>query len=572
MLKPAPLKSRLLSFEPMKHRSSWIFYGSWLLLAFIQAGFTELLDDEAYYWMYSRYPAFGYFDHPPVIAWIVGAGYWLFQSELGVRLIGILLWTLSIYLVERVVEPRSRPSYYLIVLSIAIIHFMGFLALPDSPLVFFTSLFILGYKRFLDDDTWQNAVWIGISAGLMILSKYHGALVILFILFSNLRLLRSVRFWAAGLLALIILMPHLLWQIDNGFETLRYHFIDRNTLSWSFSMTLEYLMVQPFILGPVAGIFFFIAASKKQTGNFYRSMQWTFWGVYIFFFLMSLRGRVEGHWTMISWIPGLIIAYKWLEERSRWMNILLRIAPYTILFILFVRACLMFSILPSDGSFKMILNRIQGNEEVMHNLSETADGKPVYFMNSYQKASLYAFYTGEESWSSNNRMGRKNQFDIWNEHEMINSDTVLLVFNYKVEGLETVKLASGEHSYIIIPEFRGDPKSVFKPLHTSNEIETGNQDSLVIIVSDPGKLHGEGVDEFEQVLGYQIFKKGKLILNKNTEIEIAGLEKGDTISIPVNVDLEVGNYQISISSNPGWLPPYINSRLYSVEVVDHRKP
>jgi hypothetical protein len=42
-----------------------VFYGIWLLLGLMQAGLTELQDDEAYYWVFSRYLDWGYFDHPP---------------------------------------------------------------------------------------------------------------------------------------------------------------------------------------------------------------------------------------------------------------------------------------------------------------------------------------------------------------------------------------------------------------------------------------------------------------------------------------------------------------------------
>jgi len=48
-----------------------LFYSSWLLLALAQAASTELIADEAYYWVYSRFPAWGYFDHPPMIAFII---------------------------------------------------------------------------------------------------------------------------------------------------------------------------------------------------------------------------------------------------------------------------------------------------------------------------------------------------------------------------------------------------------------------------------------------------------------------------------------------------------------------
>src|SRR5207249_9824652 len=57
------------------------------------AGQTELLPEEAYYWTYAKHPALGYFDHPPMVAWIIAAGTWLLgDTERGVRLVNTLLW------------------------------------------------------------------------------------------------------------------------------------------------------------------------------------------------------------------------------------------------------------------------------------------------------------------------------------------------------------------------------------------------------------------------------------------------------------------------------------------------
>lgn len=60
------------------------FYASWFLLSLLQAATTGLFDDEAYYWVYSQYLDWGYFDHPPMIAWLIKLGTSLFAGELGV--------------------------------------------------------------------------------------------------------------------------------------------------------------------------------------------------------------------------------------------------------------------------------------------------------------------------------------------------------------------------------------------------------------------------------------------------------------------------------------------------------
>jgi len=56
-------------------------------------GIIELLPEETYYWTYAQHPAFGYFDHPPMVAWIITAGTTLFgDTALGVRIVTFVLW------------------------------------------------------------------------------------------------------------------------------------------------------------------------------------------------------------------------------------------------------------------------------------------------------------------------------------------------------------------------------------------------------------------------------------------------------------------------------------------------
>lgn len=41
------------------------------VLNLVQASITELIYDEAYYWYYAQNLAWGYFDHPPMVAFMI---------------------------------------------------------------------------------------------------------------------------------------------------------------------------------------------------------------------------------------------------------------------------------------------------------------------------------------------------------------------------------------------------------------------------------------------------------------------------------------------------------------------
>jgi 4-amino-4-deoxy-L-arabinose transferase-like glycosyltransferase len=168
-----------------KNNHRIVFYGTWLLLGLIQAGLTELQDDEAYYWVFSRYLDWGYFDHPPMIALLVKMGYAIFPNEMGVRLFPLLLNIFTLVIIEKLLNKKNPLLFYAIALSVAVIQIGGFFAVPDIPLIFFTALFFLCYKRFTENLSWINTLLLGIAVALLLYSKYHAVLIVLFTLVSE---------------------------------------------------------------------------------------------------------------------------------------------------------------------------------------------------------------------------------------------------------------------------------------------------------------------------------------------------------------------------------------------------
>ena len=102
------------------------FYSGWFLLAILQAYFTQIQDDESYYWVYSKYLDWGYFDHPPMIAMLVKMGTVIFPKELGIRLLPAILSTLTIFITEQLLRNKNLRLFYAICLSVAVLQLSGF--------------------------------------------------------------------------------------------------------------------------------------------------------------------------------------------------------------------------------------------------------------------------------------------------------------------------------------------------------------------------------------------------------------------------------------------------------------
>src|SRR4030095_12009312 len=78
-----------------------------------------------------------------------------------------------------------------------------------------------------DPGNWFNWIAFGLSAGLCIMSKFHGVFLWMamaaFIIFLKRSWLSRPQLYTAGLVTLIIISPIFIWNIQNHFATYRFH-------------------------------------------------------------------------------------------------------------------------------------------------------------------------------------------------------------------------------------------------------------------------------------------------------------------------------------------------------------
>ena len=250
-------------------KKHYIIIGVWLAINLLQAIFTGLHSDESYYWMYSQHLDWGYFDHPPMVAFFIYLGHMLLPGEIGVRLFIVLFSTITFALILNEINEKNDLFFVtLFILSFPLIHthIAGFLAIPDIPLLFFVLVFLILYKKFLESPNWINSVLLGIVIAAMIYSKYHAFLVIGFTLFSNLKLLKNKFFYLIILISGILLIPHALWQFNNDFPTFKYHLIER-----AKPFQLKYIL--PYFAGVLSGAFSLSAFNSSSNDFLFRKSE-----------------------------------------------------------------------------------------------------------------------------------------------------------------------------------------------------------------------------------------------------------------------------------------------------------
>jgi Dolichyl-phosphate-mannose-protein mannosyltransferase len=292
----------------------------WLSAAFPFTG------DEAYFTNWGVHLEAGYYDHPPMIGWLLHVMLKVSSAQWVLRLpVTLLPFALAagVYSVLRRADENK-----------ALLAALAFVLLPvnvcavfittDTPLIFFS--FASAYAYWLGlvrkQPAWQALA--GAFLGLAFLSKYFAVLLGLAYVAYVLASPRGQRDWRGlGLVvacSLPFAMVNLWWNYEHCWANVMFNLYNRHQgagLSWK--TPLVYAVTVLYVLSPVAlwqlakerdsvraaladpAVRFFVAVFAFPFG---------------FFALVSLVRQVGLHW-LLGFVPFFFIAAGWLLSREQ---------------------------------------------------------------------------------------------------------------------------------------------------------------------------------------------------------------------------------------------------------------
>ena len=404
-----------------------LWLGVWWVCNLVQAGFSELANDEAYYHMFAENLAWGYFDHPPMTALLIWLGEHLFGGELGVRFFFTVLQPLYLYILWRIIRPadadRGDAALY-VVLSAAtlMLQLYGFIAVPDGPLMMTAALFLLTFKWFSEKRRWAW-LWMGVAMALMAYSKYHGALVVLFALAANPRLLLRPALYVSGAVAVLLLVPHFMWQYEHDWASFAYHLAGRNSV-FRPGYVAEYLLNLLVVFNP-----FFVPLyvrawiAVKPQDAVGRALKFLPVAFIVFFLITTFRGYVQPQWVIVAVFGLLYTLFTYARRHPRTRRYLMRAGWVTIALVALVRLEMIFN--PLGIRFEVFDNRTSYGR-----IAEIAAGRPVVFRHGYAVAAKYAFYTGAEAYCQPNVRYRTHQWQFRDDDSRFTGREVLVETPY----------------------------------------------------------------------------------------------------------------------------------------------
>lgn len=410
------------------------------------AGRHDLLQDEAYYWQWSRHLAWGYYDNTPLAAVVIRFfTTFLGANEIGVRAEAIfcaLIASVFIYLLAGRLLGRGVALFAVVLANVVPLFAAGSVIATHDPvqLALWSAALYVIHRALTDRPQWWYGA--GALAGLAALAKLNALLllpgVFLYLLLSpeaRKRWLRRPQPYIAGLIALLIFSPFVWWNnTHQDAFWIHIHAMGSRLgahdppLKW----TLRFLGDQALVLSPLVFLTYLYAlydgwrrgAKERDDGILF------LWCPSVVVFaatlFVSMRSKVEANWAVAAYISGLILVAAVLsrawQSRGRagrvWTGLNLGFAVFLATAALFpallYSAGLKFHKAKDDRTnelygWRTMARRVESEEAVM-------GGTAFVFGVNYRMPSEAAFYLpGKPQTYSLFLHDRANEYMFWED-------------------------------------------------------------------------------------------------------------------------------------------------------------
>ena len=286
------------------------------------------------HWVWSRYLSLSYYEHPPMIAWLIRGitmigGNNETALEVGSQLLTISIIALTYAGTFRLYGLKAALITLLILCSMPYFTLGSiFLHITQPFLIFWVvALFLL--IRYHQQPEIKWLLLIGVAAGFGALSKY---IMLLFYigLFIHLFLYRKTRkeifnpwLYVAGLISLAIFIPVLLWNAQHDWISFRWQ-LGKGTSGADFgentlAFTVGHLLLFSPLWALMGGFGIWWVRDHLVQANRPESVI-TILSIFplLFFTLMSLKGTIaDPHWANLAYLGIAILLGNELHWRLK---------------------------------------------------------------------------------------------------------------------------------------------------------------------------------------------------------------------------------------------------------------
>jgi hypothetical protein len=287
---------------------------------------VPMTSDEAYFVNWGKNLDFGYYDHPPMIGWILKFALFFGDSRFVLRLPTILSTLLIAIGIYNLLKDRNKTKACMISTLFLVSPFdlLFVLLSTDTPVILFSFLSAAFLFRALESNRNVHFLFSGIFFGLAFLSKYFSVLLglayLTYFLFTPGKKERTAGFAILFLSAMPFVCINIYWNYTHCWANLMFNLINRNRdIGFSPVKVLMFMVMQLYLFTPP--FTYYLAKKKKEIlksntehDGGYRFFAYLFCVPIAVFFLLSFRKTVGMHWVLAFYPFAYLIMFYVLDE------------------------------------------------------------------------------------------------------------------------------------------------------------------------------------------------------------------------------------------------------------------
>ena len=373
-----------------------------VIIKLILAYLVPITSDEAYFLTWGENLDVNYYDHPPMIGWIVYIfsllGNHIFFCRLFPIICGIIVAIAMYLIVKDVFKDETKARLIALTYLAAPLNILFVLISTDTPLFLFVFLSGAFFYYGINLKNSGSLLVSGIFLGLGILSKYFAGLLLIafagyLILRRNRDAIRNGLILISGVAPFVLL--HLYWNYNSCWTNLMFNVFSRNKdLSLGLGTFFTFLGFQVYLATP--WVLYYVAKNRKKIKAGVRRDNNLFF--HLSFIPISILGILSFfdtslHWTL-SFYSFLFLLLVYLEEEH-----LLKIIKYSAIFSL-IHVIVIITTLSLPGEtfkkhryYRDIVMGFHGDE--IYEKLKKYKNKYVFGTPGYTTAALMTYHSGE---------------------------------------------------------------------------------------------------------------------------------------------------------------------------------
>jgi 4-amino-4-deoxy-L-arabinose transferase-like glycosyltransferase len=396
-------------------------------IRFLFTGIMGIMPQDAYYYFYARHLDFSYYDHPPMIAYLLRLftnllGRQVFVLKLADTITSLLTVIAFYYLAKKFLSDNKAWLATAILLSTFMISILSLISTPDVPLMLFWTISL----NFLHEAIFKRKkiywLWAGIFTGLSFDSKYTALFLIIgligfLVIAKPYRKLLFSRWLILYLFSFAVtILPVVIWNIRNGYASFKFQSEGRAKEGLHLD-PIGFLGVighQSAILLPLLlfSFVYFIYRTSRKYGMWFARIPSDqlfllcfFIPLFIGFFSISFIYWVKLNWMMPAYISGIIwVSRIWNKKWLRYQLI------FSVILHLALAVEIIFYIVPirSDDTWfgwKAFSQKVETIRKQYPNAF-------IFSTDDYKTSAILNFYMNEMVYSKNVVGEKALQFDF----------------------------------------------------------------------------------------------------------------------------------------------------------------